>query len=91
MWHFFISRKSPKTSYLDNYWVTNQKLSGFEHGAPPPAQSAREPEVVCHSIFETRCEASEEGVTTCGQEERRICAEENCVLVEGEEKVDMNN
>ena len=67
------------------------KLPTYGYGAPPPAQSAREPEVVCHSIFETRCEASEEGVTTCGQEERRICAEENCVLVEGEEQVDMNN
>ena len=67
------------------------QLPTYGYGAPPPAGSAREPEGVCHSIFETRCEASEEGVTTCGQEERRICAEENCVLVEGEEQVDMNN
>ena len=42
---------------------------------------------MCRSIFETKCEADETGVTRCGQEERRICAEDNCVLVEGEEKV----
>jgi len=41
---------------------------------------------VCRSIFETKCEADEAGVTRCGQEERRICAEDNCVLVEGEEQ-----
>ena len=42
---------------------------------------------MCRSIFETKCEADEAGVTRCGQEERRICAEDNCVLVEGEEQV----
>ena len=44
---------------------------------------------MCQSIFETKCEADEAGVTRCGQEERRICAEDNCVLVEGEEQVNI--
>ena len=44
---------------------------------------------MCRSIFETKCEADEAGVTRCGQEERRICAEDNCVLVEGEEQVNI--
>ena len=55
--------------------------------APPPVERPEEPNVVCRSIFETKCEADEAGVTRCGQEERRICAEDTCVLVEGEEQV----
>ena len=69
-----------------NFLNHNIKLSS--HG---PINNFVEPETVCQTIYETQCDSTRVDLqgTQCRQVKRKICAEDNCNFIEGEEEVNM--
>merc|ERR1712038_1030840 len=78
-------------TYQTSLPIYNTGYAAPGYGAPPPP--APPPALVCRDLTETVCNTSTltgpEGsarlpVTQCGLEERQICAEDHCQVVEGE-------
>ena len=81
--------------YGGGYAAPPEQGYGYGHYAAHPPKQEEEPvNMVCQDLYETVCNTTVvEGVdgsgnrlpvTQCGQQQRQICAEDKCKIVEGE-------